>query len=29
MRDNLTGYKTLSKVELMYLEVKMKEAKFN
>ena len=28
-RDNFTGCKTLSKVEPMYLEVKLKEAKFN
>ena len=29
MRDDFTGCKTLSKIELMYLEVKLKEAKFN
>ena len=28
-RDNFTGCKTLSKVDPMYLEVKLKEAKFN
>ena len=29
MRDDFTGGKTLSKVQPMYLEVKLKEAKFD
>ena len=28
-RDNFTGRKTLNKLEPMYLEFKLKEAKFN